>query len=50
MQKIIIQVRDCRQISLVILSELTDFNPSWNHQKTYGFLMFSEEIKVNLFA
>ena len=32
------------------LSELIDFYPPWNHQKTYGFLMISGGIKVNWFA
>ena len=31
------------------LSELVNFYSPWNNQKTYGFLMISEGIEVNMF-
>ena len=44
-------IRDRSQILLltIIKFELINFYPPWNSQKTYGILMISEEIGVNLF-
>ena len=42
-------LRDCRQISILILSELSklrEFYSPWSHLKTIGFLMISGGIEV----
>ena len=40
------KVRVCRQILLLLISELINFNSLWNHQKTCVFLLFQGEQKL----
>ena len=43
-----IKVRNSLPISLLILSKLINFYSPWNDQKTYGFLMVSSVLELNL--
>ena len=40
-------LKDCCQISFLILNELINFYFPWNQQKTYGFLIILGGLEVN---